>query len=121
METSTPNPTPDGKTSAMSRFVQTLKEIFTGNIWTRESIKDQWKLIVLILIFLVVYVNSGYKCEEQLKRISQLQKELVDLRYEYLTLSSELVDKSRQSNISDRLRDSGSNVAESQTPAIKIQ
>ncbi len=115
------NQNTDNKRPTTNRFAHTLKDIFTGNIWTRQSIQKQWKLIALIVFFLIVYINSGYRCEEQRKQITVLQKQLVDLRYEYLTLSSELVDKSRQSNISDRLRESGSTIQESQTPAIRIQ
>ena len=111
----------DSNGSTMSRVMQVVKDIFTGNIWTRDAFRRQWKLIALILFFMVVYINSGYRCEQQLKDIATLQKQLVDLRYEYLTLSAELVDKSRQSNLSGRLRESGSQLTESQTPAIKIE
>ena len=109
------------ESTSTGRFLKTLKDIFTGNIWTREVFQRQWKLLALILFFMIVYINSGYKCEQQRKEIATLQKQLVDLRYEYLTLSAELVDKSRQSNLSDRLKENGSRIAESQTPAIKIQ
>lgn len=108
----------------MSQFGEnskhTLRDIFTGDFWTREFITKQFKLLLLIGAMFLLYINAGYRAEKQHNKILILRQQLQDLHYEYLTLSSELSEMSRQSNVSDQLKEHNSNVKESLTPAVKI-
>ena len=51
----------------------------------------------------------------------ELNRELQYAHYEYLTVNAELVEMSRQSVISKRLREAGSNVKESTVPAVTVR
>ena len=53
--------------------------------------------------------------------LSDLQKELQDVEMVKLTVNAELMNKTRQSSIAKMLREKGSDVKESNTPAIRIQ
>lgn len=96
------------------------REIFNGDIWTRAFIRRQYKLFGLIIFLFLLSINNGYQCEKQHIKITQLEKDLRDVQYEYITLNAELVSISRQSTISQRLQANGSRVKESSTPPIKL-
>lgn len=100
---------------------RTLHDIFTGDFLTREFITKQFGLLFLIGAMFLIYINAGYRSEKQHNKIIILQNQLQDLRYEYLTLSAELVEMSRQSNVSAQLKENGSQIKESSVPAIKIR
>lgn len=56
-------------------------------------------LIVLIVALVIVYVSNRYAFQLEQLEIQKLRTELVDVKYEALARSSELMEKSRESNI----------------------
>lgn len=99
----------------------TVQDVLNGNIFNHEAVREQRKLFALILIMIIIYIFQGFAAQKQQARIVQLNKEIQDAHYEYLTVNAELVKMSRQSVIGQRLHDAGSKVKESNTPAIRIQ
>ena len=63
----------------------------------------------------------GFVSEWQYVRIGELKKELQDARNEELTISSELVNSTRQSEVVRSLRENGSQLREANTPVIVIK
>ena len=99
----------------------TLHDVLSGEFWMKKDIKEQFKLAGLIVIMIFVFTGNGYLSVKQQRHIIDLQKELEDLQYEYLTLSAQLVNQSRESNVSSLLKAEGSQLKEASTPAIKIE
>ena len=97
-----------------------MQDVLNGNIFTKNLVRRQYKLFILIFGLLIVYIFEGYQAQKQQARIVELNRALQDAHYEYLTVNAELVEMSRQSVIAKRLRDAGSDVKESTTPAVRI-
>ncbi len=72
-----------------------------------------------LLAFL--YVDNRYYCETQLAKEIKLKKEILDLKYESMTISAELMAISRQSNVLSIVKAKGLNLMETYTPAIEIK
>ena len=98
-----------------------LKEILSGNILTKAWLKRQYKVIGLISVLIFVYIHCGYLAQRQQRNLSELQKELQDAQFVQLSLSAELMEKTRQSSISKMLAEKESKVKPSNTPSIRIQ
>ena len=98
-----------------------FQDVLNGNIFTKASVRKQYKLFLLIFVLLIVYIFLGYQSQRQQARIVELNKALQDAHYEYLTVNAELTEMSRQSVISKRLHDAGSNLKESITPAVSVK
>ena len=49
----------------------------------------------------ILYIDNRYSCQMELIEIDRLKKELIDIKYDALTISSELTEKSRQSRIEE--------------------
>ncbi len=98
-----------------------LQEVLSGNIFTRDFFKRQYKLLILIAVLLFVYIYNGFQCESQERRIQRLQTEIKDARYEMLDLSAEYTKLTRPSHIAEQLATSGSNIKESTTPPIMVK
>jgi hypothetical protein len=58
-------------------------------------------LIVLIVGLTILYVDNRYECQSDLLKIDRLKQELQDIKYDALTRSSELMERSRQSRIEE--------------------
>ena len=98
-----------------------LKEILSGDFLSNGWLKRQYKLIVLISILIFLHIYSDYQSPRQQKELSNLRKELLDAQMTHLTVSAELMEKTRQSSVARMLKEQGSKVKESNTPAIKIK
>ena len=98
-----------------------MQDVLNGNIFTKQRVRRHYKLLLLIFVLLIVYIFEGYQSQRQKARIVELNRALQDAHYEYLTINVELTEMSRQSIVSKRLKDAGSNVKESTTPAVSIK
>ena len=77
----------------------TLRKILGGDILTAQIIRKQIWLFVLIVFFVIIYISNRYSIQKDLIELDQLQKELQDTKYKALSTSSQITEKSRESNV----------------------
>ena len=78
-----------------------LKNIIGGDILATDFFRRQTRLLVLIMVLILFYIHNRYACQQQMIEIDKLKKELIDIKYDALTRSSELMERSRQSRIEE--------------------
>lgn len=89
----------DGQ-SASSKHMS-IRSILGGDILANDFFKRQTRLLILIMILTVLYIDNRYSSQQELIEIDKLKKDLIDIKYDALTRSSELMEKSRQSRIEE--------------------
>ena len=72
----------------------TLRKILGGDILTAQIIRKQIWLFMLIVVFIIIYISNRYS----------IQKDLI--KYKALSTSSQITEKSRESNVLDMLKHS---------------
>ena len=82
----------------------TLAKILGGDILSTQAIRNQVWLILLVAFFTFVYVAMRYSCQKQQIAIAKLNKELENSKYKALSISSELTELSRESNVLEQLK-----------------
>ncbi len=87
----------------------------------RDFFRRQTKLLVLIMVFIIFYIHNRYASQQQQIEIDRLKKELIDIKYDALTRSSELMEKSRQSRIEDYISSKESDLQTSTHPPYLIK
>ena len=78
-----------------------IRSILGGDILANDFFKRQTSLLILIMILTILYIDNRYTSQQELIEIDRLKKELTDIKYDSLTRSSELMEKSRQSRIEE--------------------
>ena len=78
-----------------------IRSILGGDILANDFFKRQTSLLILIMILTILYIDNRYTSQQELIEIDRLKKELTDFKYDALTRSSELMEKSRQSRIEE--------------------
>lgn len=91
--------TKKGKASLSKHM--SIRSILGGDILANDFFKRQTKLLILIMILTILYIDNRYSSQQELIEIDRLKKELTDIKYDALTRSSELMEKSRQSRIEE--------------------
>ncbi len=89
------------KKKSVSGKGMSLKSILGGDILANDFFKRQTKLLILIMILTIFYISNRYSCQQEMIQIDKLKKDLTDIKYDALTRSSELMEKSRQSRIEE--------------------
>lgn len=76
-----------------------LRKILGGDILTARYIKGQIGVFLVITLFVIIYVSNRYNVQQDLIEIDKLQKELQETKYKALSTSSQITERSRESNV----------------------
>ena len=98
-----------------------LKNILGGDVLANDFFKRQTKLLILIVILTIFYISNRYSAQQEMLEIDRLKKELIDIKYDALTRSSELMEKSRQSRIEEYISMQESDLQTSTNPPYLIK
>lgn len=97
------------------------KNIIGGDILATDFFRRQTKMIVLVMVLILFYIHNRYACQQQMIEIDKLKKELIDIKYDALTRSSELMEQSRQSRIEEYIATKKSDLQTSTNPPYLIK
>ena len=87
-----------------------LRKILGGDILTAQIIRLQIWLVILIVFFVIIYISNRYNIQNDIIELDKLQKELQDTKYKALSTSSQITEKSRESNVLDMLKNNKDSV-----------
>lgn len=88
----------------------TLRKILGGDILTAQIMRRQIWLVILIVFFVIIYISNRYNIQNDIIELDKLQKELQDTKYKALSTSSQITEKSRESNVLDMLKNNKDSV-----------
>jgi cell division protein FtsL len=103
---------PSRLTSAMQKMAD-----FDFNI-SREWMIKQIPFALFVMLLLLLHIYNVHTTERIIRKTDKLNKEIKELRSEYITILSELMSESKQSTVADKLDTLG--IKELTTPPIKI-
>jgi len=98
-----------------------FRKLLSGEGLNSTFAKKQIGILILLVVLSFFYTGNRYSCEKQLAKIDKLQKELTEVKYTYLTISSELMTLSRQSKVEKIIQAKGINLEKSTVPPYSIQ
>ncbi len=101
-----------------SLFKKMLQNILGGSFLARTGMVNLLPFLFFITFLTILYIANIYYAEKDIREFNSLKSELKELRYEYITSKSNLMNISKQSEITKRLMKSG--VKESVVPPYKI-
>ena len=78
--------------------------ILGGDILTTQIIRRQIWLVILVVFFIIIYISNRYSIQNDIIELDKLQTELQETKYKALSASSQITEKSRESNVLDMLK-----------------
>ncbi len=94
--------------------------VLGGGILKEDFILKHTKMIVLIVVLVFFFIGNRYTCMRKLKEIDRLQQQLRDVRFEALSISSELTGNSRQSQIELLIEEQGIDLEVAKQPPYEL-
>jgi len=101
--------------SALAKFIFSF---FNGAILTRNTVIKTLPFLFFLALLAVIYITNSYYAERTIRKIEKTKSELKELRTEHISVKSEMMYKSKQSEIASKLLPYG--IKESVIPPIKI-
>ena len=81
-----------------------VTQIFKGDFLTKKENQEQLPFILFIVLLIIINISLYYNAEHLARNIN---KELYELRVEYITTKSELMDKYKRSTIENAVKNMG--------------
>lgn len=97
-----------------------LLYVLGGGILKEDFITKHTSMLVLIVVLVFFFIGNRYSCMQKLKEIDRLQQELKDVRFEALSISSELTGNSRQSQVELLIEQQGVELEVAKTPPFEL-
>lgn len=98
----------------------TLWYILGGGILKEDFILRHTRMIVLIVLLIFFFIGNRYTCMQKLREIDRLQQRLRDVRFEALSISSELTGHSRKSQIESLIEEQGIDLETAKEPPYEL-
>jgi hypothetical protein len=97
-----------------------FKDFIDGSVLTRDFVVRQLPFVIFLALLAILYIGNRYHSEKLVRKTSELQYEIKELRAEAITVSAELMHMSRQSEVLKLLRRNNLDLVESVEPPRKI-
>ena len=97
-----------------------IQSWLNGDKLRSRKIREQYPLVGLIVVLFFLYILTGYQSAKQQHRLTDTKKEMLDAKFRYMTISAQLTNITRQSQIMEALQENGSALKENTVPPTKI-
>ena len=97
-----------------------IQSWLNGDKLRSQKVREQYPLIGLIVGLVFLYILTGYQSAKQQHRLTDTKLEMLDAKFRYMTISAQLTNTTRQSQVVEALHANGSELRENTVPPVKI-
>ncbi len=97
-----------------------LRNVMDGSILTHDGFLNQIPYILFLTLIAVIYIGNRYHAEKILRETINISHELKELRAEAITSTSNLMFKSKQSEVARLVEEKGLGLKEAVEPPRKL-
>jgi hypothetical protein len=98
-----------------------VKELIDGTFLVRENMIRQLPFVLFLTFLGVIYIGNRFHAERMVRQINDLKIEVGNLRSEQITITSELMNISRPSQVTALVESKGLGLQESLEPPKKLR
>ncbi|MFO7574036.1 MAG: FtsL-like putative cell division protein [Bacteroidales bacterium] len=97
-----------------------IRELMSGSLLSDRIILKNIGYILFLTLLGAVYIANRFHAEDLVRRITKLQNEVTELRSDALSTSAELMQASRQSEVTRLIRERGLGLEELTEPPYRL-
>jgi hypothetical protein len=98
-----------------------IRELLDGTILVRENVLKQLPFVLFLTLLGIIYIGNRFHAERMVRKISEIKTEVGNLRSEEITITSELMNISRPSEVAALVASKNMGLKESMVPPKKIR
>ncbi len=101
-------------------LAKSLRGVVNGSVLSKKEVVRELPFLVLLFVMAMVSIANGYYYMKTYREMVTLEKEVEELRIESLSLASDFMRMSKQSEVIKRIKEEKLNLEESLRPPYKI-
>ncbi len=101
---------------AKPRKRSALASVLSGNILSRSEVRRAYPYMIFVVAFMFFYISNAFRTQHVYREHAALTEQVKELRSKSMTIASEKMQATRQSNIITELERRGIPLRESLTP-----
>ena len=105
----------------LSGLGRTLKGVMSGEVLGSEALVQNLPYVFFLALLSLIYIGIGYSAEDSVRQINRDKSVLKEMRSEYITIKSDLMYTTKQSELIKVLHEKGLKLEESSKPPKKIE
>ncbi len=103
----------------MSKEKEHNRRAIWDNLPTEVDLAGIIRISGFIALLILPYIYNAHRAERNVRKLDELNRDIKDLRAEYITLKSEHMSASKQSDVAERLAPFG--LVEPETPPLRLK
>lgn len=92
---------------SVGSFGRATQDVLGGAILENKRARQIFPFLLFLAGLAFIYITNDYVLENKVRRIAKIEREIKELRYEYISVKSDLVTLSKQSQLEKRLESMG--------------
>ena len=97
-----------------------IVNLINGNFLTKDYVVGNLPFLLFLAFLALIYIANGCLAQDSIVQLNKTNKEIKELRSEYITTKSELMYRSKQSQVAKSIKEKGLGLEESVEPPKKI-
>jgi hypothetical protein len=94
------------------------QDVLGGDILNNKKTRQIFPYLLFLAFLAFVYITNDYVLENKVREIAQMERQIKELRFEYISVKSDLMTLSKQSQLEQRLESMG--IKENKEPVKTI-
>lgn len=105
----------------LKEIKKNVMHVISGTILTENFFLKNTHFMFVIVVIIALYISNRYSCISKIAEIQKLERELKNAKYESLTISTELIGISRESQVQSLVDQNEIGIAVPTEPVYKIE
>jgi len=81
--------------------------VLDGAFFTRQNTREWLQVFFFLAVLGLLYISNSYVAEKKIREITKTNRNIKELRFDYVQMRAKLVEQSRPSVLADRLKSYG--------------
>lgn len=99
---------------------KSIIHVLSGTVLTEDFFLKNTRFMLVVFVIIILYISNRYSCIAKKAEIEALKTEMKDVKYQSLTISSELTSLSRQSKVQTLVDNNDLQLSAPTEPSYKI-
>jgi len=109
-----------GKQTVEPRKFTSFKSVIAGDVFTSDKIDKHVFYIFFIILLVIIYIGNGYHAYALNKENKRIEKEIKELRAEFVSTQAQLIEKMKFTNIQKQITNNNLEIKELAKPPYTI-